>query len=97
MAIKLAMSGGCAVLESCDGRYAWPDGVRFWEALDESDDAAESMEGCRTGAVGLVVSGWFGREDGGMVTGDVGGEMPADDSVGDDACRSLAYTDGLVG
>jgi hypothetical protein len=97
VAIKLAMSGGCAVLESCDGRYAWPGGMRFCEALDESDDAAESMEGFRTGAVGLVVSGRLGREGGGMVTGDAGGEMPADDSVGDDACRSFAYTDGLVG
>jgi hypothetical protein len=31
------------------------------------------------------------------VSGDAGGDMPADDSVGDDTCRSLAYTDGRVG
>jgi hypothetical protein len=55
------------------------------------------MEGLRTGAVGRVVSGRFGREGGGMATGDAGGDMPADDSVGEDACRSLAYTDGCAG
>jgi hypothetical protein len=98
VAIKVAMSGGFAVLESCDGRYAWPGEGRFWEALDENDEAAESIDGLRTGALGRgVVSGRFGREGGGMVTGDAGGDMPADDSVGDDACRSLAYTDGRVG
>lgn len=97
LAMRLAMSGGLAVLVSCDGRDPWLPGGRFWEALEESDEAAESIEGLRTGTVGLVVSGRFGREGGGMVTGDAGGEMPADDSVGDDTCRSFAYADGLVG
>ena len=32
-----------------------------------------------------------------MVTGDAGGEIPAEDSVGDDTCRSFAYADGLEG
>lgn len=96
MAIKAAISGGFAVLVSCDGRGAWLAGGRFWEAVEDSDDAAESIEGLRTGTVGLV-SGRFGRDGGGMVTGDAGGEIPAEDSVGDDTCRSFAYADGLEG
>jgi len=84
------------VLVSCDGRGAWLTGGRFWEAVEDSDDAAESIEGLRTGTVGLV-SGRFGRDGGGMVTGDAGGEIPAEDSVGDDTCRSFAYADGLEG
>lgn len=31
------------------------------------------------------------------MTGDAGGEIPAEDSVGDDTCRSFAYADGLEG
>lgn len=95
-AIRLAMSGGLAVLVSCDGRGAWLAGGRFCEAVDDSEDAAESIEGLRTGTVGLV-SGRFGRDGGGMVTGEAGGEMPAEDSVGDDSWRSLAYADGRDG
>jgi hypothetical protein len=57
------------------------------------EEAAESIEGLRTGAVALV-SGRLGREGGGMVTGEAGGERPANDSVGDEACRSWACAAG---
>lgn len=97
LAMRAAMSGGLAVLVSWDGRGAWLPGRRFWEALDESEDAAESMEGLRIGTVGVAVSGRFVRDCGDMMTGDAGGEMPADDSVGDETCRSFAYAEGLVG
>jgi hypothetical protein len=97
LAMRAAMSGGLAVLVSWDGRGAWPAGARFWEALDESEEAAESMEGLRTGTAGVVVSGRFGRDCGDMTTGDAGGEMPAEDSVGDETWRSFAYADGLAG
>jgi hypothetical protein len=78
-AISRDMSGGLAVLISCEGLEPWPGGSRCCEALDENEDAAESMEGLRTGGVGL---------DSGMATGDAGGDMAAVDSVGDEACRS---------
>lgn len=97
-AMRAAMSGGLAVLVSCDGRETWLPTGRFCEALDERDEAAESIEGLRTGTGGLAVSGRLGREGGGdMMTGDAGGETPADDSVGDETCRSFAYADGLAG
>jgi len=49
------------------------------------DEAAESMDGLRMGAVGLV-SGRLGRDGGGMAAGEAGGERPADDdNVGDEA------------
>lgn len=95
--MRAAMSGGLAVLVSWDGLGAWFAGRRLWDALDEREEAAESMEGLRTGAVGVAVSVRFGREDGDMMRGDAGGEMPADDSVGDETWRSFAYADGLAG
>ena len=90
------MSGGLAVVVSWDGRGAWLAGRRLWEALDEREDAAESIEGFRTGGVGVAVSGRLGREED-MMRGEAGGEMPADDSVGDETWRSFAYADGLDG
>jgi hypothetical protein len=51
------------------------------------EDAAESIEAVRTGTAGFV-SGRFGRDGGGMAAGDAGGEKPADDSVGDETCRT---------
>jgi len=92
VAINVAISGGFVVLVSWDGRGAWPVGG----AVDESDDAAESMEGLRTGTVGRV-SGRLGRDGGSMVKGEAGGEKPADERAGDETWRSWAYADGLVG
>jgi hypothetical protein len=80
------MSGGWASPVSCEGRYACAAGTRC-EAPEDIEDAAESIEGLRTGAEGRV-SGRVGREGWGMATGEAGGEMPADDSVGDETCRS---------
>jgi hypothetical protein len=84
-ATRAAMLGGLARLVSCEGRGAWPRGAR-WEALEDMDEAAESIDGLRTGAAGFV-SGRCGREGGGMAAGEAGGERPADDSVGDETCR----------
>jgi hypothetical protein len=57
------------------------------------EEAAESIEGLRTGTVGLV-SGRLGREGAGIAAGEAGGERPADDSEGDEACRSWACAEG---
>jgi hypothetical protein len=66
------------------------------EALDDSDEAAESMEWLRIGGVGRV-SGRFGREGGGMVTtGDAGGEKPADGGTGSETFRSGTCEDDFV-
>lgn len=84
------------MLVSCDGLCPWPVFPRYdCEAPDESDDAAESIDGLR-GAVGRV-SGRCGRDGGGMVTGDAGGEMPVDDRTGAETLRSWAYEDGFAG
>lgn len=90
-AIRAAMSGGLARLVSCEGRYPWPAGS-FCEAPDDMEEAAESIEGLRTGCVGLV-SGRFGREGGGMA-GEAGGETPADVSERAAAAGSWACADG---
>ncbi len=65
-------------------------------ALD-NDEVADSIEGLRAGAMGLV-SGRLGRDGGGMVVviGDAGGEMAADDSEGDVGCRRWAYAGDRV-
>jgi hypothetical protein len=84
-ATRAAMLGGFARLVSCEGRGAWPKGAR-WEAPEDMEEAAESIDGLRTGAAGFV-SGRCGREGGGMAGGEAGGERPADDSVGDETCR----------
>lgn len=78
------MSGGLAVVTSWDGREEWPVGARGTaEIFDVTDDAAESIERLRGGAVGFV-SGRKGREGGGMA----GEELPAVGSVDEEACRS---------
>ena len=60
------MSGGLEVFTSWDGRDEWPAGARgAAEALDVTEDAAESIERLRGGAVGFV-SERKGREGGGM-------------------------------
>jgi hypothetical protein len=51
------------------------------------EEAAESIDGLRSGAVGLV-SGRFTREGGGMA------EKPAVGSVGEETCRIWACADG---
>lgn len=72
---------------SCDNFAAWlPFPRKGCEVVDDSDEAAESIDGLR-GGVGRV-SGRFGREGGGMAVGDAGGEMPADDRTGAETFRS---------
>ena len=55
---------------------------------------AESIEGLRW-VVGRV-SGWFGRDGGGIAAGDDGGETPAEGTTGAEKLRSWAYEDSLV-
>jgi hypothetical protein len=59
------------------------------EAFDDIDDSCESIEWLRW-AVGRV-SGWLGREGGGIVAGEDGGEMLAEDKSGADTFLSCAY------
>jgi hypothetical protein len=95
-ATRLAMSGGFKVLTSCEGLCWWPGLARYdCDVLDDSDDTCESIEWLR-GAVGLV-SGLFGRDGGGMVRGEDGGEVRADESKGAETFRSCAYADGREG
>jgi hypothetical protein len=90
------MSGGFKVLTSCEGLCWWPGLARYdCDVLDDSDDTCESIEWLR-GAVGLV-SGLFGRDGGGMVRGEDGGEVRADESKGAETFRSCAYADGREG
>lgn len=65
------------------------------EALEDSEETAESIEGFR-GAVGRV-SGLLGRDGGGIVPGDEGGEMLAEERTGAETFRSWAYEDGFPG
>jgi hypothetical protein len=62
--------------------------------FDDRDDTCESIEGFR-GAVGRVSGRWLGREGGGMVTGEDGGEMPADERTGAETLRSWAYEESF--
>lgn len=89
------MSGGFAVLASCDGLGPWFAVPRSeWEALD-IDDVAESIDGLRGGAGRC--SGRLDRDEGGMAKGDSGGEVPAEDWVGTGRFRSWAYAEGMAG
>ena len=63
------------------------------DALEDSDDAAESIEGFR-GTVGRV-SGRLGRDGGGIATGDEGGDRPADERTGAEMFRSCAYEESF--
>lgn len=78
-------------MTSCDGRDEWPAGGRGGaaEALDVTEDAAESIERLRGGAVGFD-SGRKGREGGGMA----GEELAAVGSEGEEACRSWGACPG---
>ena len=63
--------------------------------MDDRDDKVESIEGFR-GGMGLV-SGRFGRDEGGIFAGDNGGEMPPEDTTGAETFRSWAYEDSFMG
>jgi hypothetical protein len=44
-----------------------------------------------------LVSGRFGRDEGGIFAGDKGGEMPPEDTTGAETFRSWAYEDSFMG
>lgn len=84
------MSGGLEVFTSWDGRDEWPAGARgAAEALDVTEDAAESIERLRGGAVGFV-SERKGREGGGMAEE----ALATVGRVGEEACRSCGACPG---